>query len=233
MAEKSGPLWDQVNRLCTMEVPLNERLGTLSAFVRQNGSPFAEAYDDLVARLSMARSGASAPDVGDFMPSFALPDGTGRYHSLESFLDKGPAVLSFNRGHWCPFCTIELNAFKSAHKELAAAGGQVVSIMPDKPEYVAKVAEDVEHAFAVLSDEDNGFALEMNLVIWLGERIRDLMGLEPALVRSQGNNSYFVPIPATFVVGADGRIVARKVDPDFRRRMDIEEILAALKRARS
>lgn len=223
-----------VRRLCSMEAPLSERLQTFSAFVREHALPFAEAYDELAARLKAVNSGFMAPDVGDVMPGFVLPDFQFKFHSLDRMLERGPVVISFNRGHWCPYCTVELSALKQALKEIAAAGGQVVSIMPDTAEFVGKVAADFEYAFPVLSDEGNGYSLSLNLVIWLGERIRGLdNALELALEKSQGNNAWFVPIPATFVVGADGRITARFVDPDFRKRMEVEDVLTALRRARS
>lgn len=234
MNAAEDPETELVRRLCTMEAPLGERLDTFSAFVREYGAPFADAYDDLAARLASVKAGGGAPEVGQTMPEFVLPDAHGEFHSLNEFLDRGPLVVSFNRGHWCPYCTVELHAFRQAHKEIAATGAQVVSIMPDQPEYIAKVAADVGGAFPVLSDEANGYALSLNLVIWLGERIRKLNNsVHIALETIQGNDGYFVPIPATFVVGADGTIVARHVDPDFRRRMDIEDVLAALRRIRA
>ena len=234
MSETDGDEEAMVRRLCSMEAPLHERLRSFSAFVREHALPFAEAYDDLAARLSAAQAGSTAPGVGDVMPGFALPDASMKFHTLDQMLERGPVVVSFNRGHWCPYCTVELNALKQALTEIAAAGAQVVSIMPETPKFVGKVAAGIDNAFLVLSDEGNGYSLSVNLVIWLGERIRRLDGdLELAIEKSQGNNAWFVPIPATFVVGADGRIIARFVDPDFRKRMDVEDVLAALRRARS
>ena len=95
---------------------------------------------------------------------------------------------------------------------------------------VAKAAANTGNAFNILSDVDSGYALTVGLAIWLGERVRTLYlshGLN--LERFQNSPNWFVPIPATFVVGRDGLIVARHVDPDFRNRMDIEDIVAALK----
>ena len=231
MSDAEGSEEALVRRLCSMEAPLNERLATFSAFVREHALPFAEAYDELAVRLEAAKSGSTAPDVGETMPCFVLPDGQGRFHSLDEKLERGPVVVSFNRGHWCPYCTVELNALKQALKEFAATGAQIVSVMPDSGDYVAKVAADIGYAYPVLSDQDNGYALSANLVIWLGERIRNLNGkFEIQVEKSQGNDGYFVPIPATFVVGPDGRVAARYVDPDFRRRMEIDDILAALRR---
>lgn len=233
MSEADGDEEAVVRRLCSMEAPLGERLATFSAFVREHALPFAEAYDELAARLQEANAGSMAPDVGDMMPGFVLPDTQFKFHSLDQMLKTGPVVVSLNRGHWCPYCMVELSALKQALKEIAAAGGQVVSIMPETMEFVGKVVADIDNAFLVLSDEGNGFALSVNLVIWLGERIRSLdSALELAVEKGQGNNSWFVPIPATFVVGADGRIIARFVDPDFRKRMEVEDVLTALRRAR-
>jgi peroxiredoxin len=234
MSASQNPEEEFVRELCSMEAPLGERLDKFSAFVREFGVEFAEAYDELAARLSSVKAGSEAPNVGEIMPEFVLPDSRMKFRSLSEFLEKGPLVVSFNRGHWCPYCMVELHAYRQAHKEIAAAGAQVVSIMPDQPEYVAKVASQVNEAFPILSDEDNGYALSLNLAIWLGDQIRKLnCGVEIALEKSQGNDGYFVPIPATFVVGPDGTIAARFIDPDFRRRMEIDDVLAALRQFRT
>jgi peroxiredoxin len=226
-------LEDAFRQICAMEAPLHERMEAFSAAVRQFGLPFAEAYDDLVARIRSGDAGSTAPGPGDRMPSFLLPDSSGRLLDLEDLLAAGPAVISFNRGHWCEYCGIELTAFRQALNEIAERGASVVSIMPEIEVYTAKAAADTGNAFKILSDIDNSYALSLGLAIWLGERVRTLYlshGLN--LERYQGSTSWFVPIPATFVVGRDGRILARYVDPDFRHRMDIEDIVAALEQAR-
>ena len=226
-------LEDAFRQICAMESPLHERMEAFSAAVRQFGLPFAEAYDDLVARIRSGDAGSTAPGPGDRMPSFLLPDSSGRLLDLEDLLAAGPAVISFNRGHWCEYCGIELTAFRQALNEIAERGASVVSIMPEIEVYTAKAAADTGNAFKILSDIDNSYALSLGLAIWLGERVRTLYlshGLN--LERYQGSTSWFVPIPATFVVGRDGRILARYVDPDFRHRMDIEDIVAALEQAR-
>ncbi len=227
------PLDDVFKRICTLEAPLNERLALYSSALREHAPAYADAYDELVTRLQNIRTGWQAPDAGDEMPAFSLPDADGRMHDLNGILSRGRAVVSFNRGHWCPYCLLELHALKCALAEINSAGGQVVSIMPETRAFTAQVAKETDHAFPILSDENNGYALSINLVMWVGDRIRRLFvadGLQ--LDYSQGNASWFLPIPATFVVGADGIILARLVDPDFRRRMDIDEIVAALHLAR-
>jgi peroxiredoxin len=79
---------------------------------------------------------------------------------------------------------------------------------------------------------DNGYAMSLNLAIWVGEEMKEMIAAAGwNLPEYQGNESWMLPIPATFVVGSDGRIAARFVDPDYRRRMAVEDMLDALKSA--
>ena len=228
--KRAATLADAFDEICRTEAPLNERLAAYADRLRELNFPFAEAYDDLVARLKAGEVGSHAPDVGEPMPTFSLPAHSGRLVTLEEILGPGPAVISFNRGHWCPFCKIELATIASHQEEIAARGAQLVSILPDRQQFVRRLPGEVLSNFIVLTDIDNAYALSLGLAMWLGQRIADLMqGRGHRLAEYQGNDGWFVPIPATFVVGRDGRIVARYVDPDFRNRMDVEDIIAALK----
>jgi peroxiredoxin len=229
---ETSPLDEAFKRICSTEAPLSERLALFTAAVAEHGKPFALAYKNLITQISNAASGNTAPAAGEMLPFFLLPDHGGHLASLESFLTQGPLVVSFNRGHWCEYCELELRAFTESHAEFAAHGAQVVSIMPERGEYTRKVRQRSHDTISVLSDIDNGYALSVGIVMWLGDEVCALyrqFGLD--IERYQGNDTWFVPIPATFVLNRQGVIVARKVDPDFRSRMDIEEILLALKSA--
>lgn len=224
-----NPLSEAFQKICAAELPLSERLALFTTAVEAHGKPFAIAYQSLITQLDAAAAGLTAPAIGDRLPPFLLPDHKGRLVDLNDLLQNGPLVVSFNRGHWCEYCQLELRAFAEAHTKLAAHGAQVVSIMPERAEYTSKVLALTNGTVTVLSDVDNGYALSVGILMWLGDTVRGLyqqFGLD--LERYQGNGMWFVPIPATFVVDRDARIVARKVDPDFRGRMDIEGIEAAL-----
>lgn len=222
-------LEDAFRRICASEAPLGARLAEFSEAVRQFGRPFADAYDNLVERIRSGDAGANAPKSGELLPPFLLPDGNNRLVALDDLLEDGPAVISFNRGHWCEYCLIELAAFRGALGAIAKAGATVASIMPEAHTFIAQL--ESADAFPVLSDVDNGYALSLGLAIWLGDEVRDLY-LEHGLHLEtwNGNDTWFLPIPATFVVGKDRRIIDRFVDPDFRNRMEIAVILAALAR---
>ncbi len=216
--------------ICAMDGPLSQKLGAYAAKLRELNFPFAEAYDTLVSRLIDGAIGSGAPKVGEPMPSFLLPARDGTVISLEGLLREGPVVVSFNRGHWCPFCKIELRSFVTYHEEIIRHGGRVVSILPDRQAFLGPLDLDTERKLLILSDIDNGYALSVGLVLWLGDRLKDLMqGRGLHLETIQGNDGWFVPLPATFVVAPDGTVAARHVDPDFRLRMEIDEIVAALR----
>lgn len=226
---ESTPLDEAFRKICATEAPLGQRLALFTAAVETHGRPFAVAYHNLIAQLRNAAAGVAAPELGQRLPSFVLPDHTGRLVELDELLADGPLVLSFNRGHWCEYCELELRAFADAHAEFAAYGAQVVSIMPERGEYTRKVRALSQDRLLVLSDIDNGYALSVGVVMWLGDEVTALyqkFGLD--IERYQGNATWFVPIPATFVLDRNGIIIGRKVDPDFRNRMNMEAILNAL-----
>lgn len=105
----------------------------------------------------------------------------------------------------------------------------MVAIVPDREKFADEMKQDSNARFPILTDMDNGYAMSLNLSIWIGEEMGEYMrSIGRDLPSYQGNDTWTLPIPATFVVAPDGRIKARFVDPDFRRRMDIEELIAAL-----
>lgn len=163
------------------------------------------------------------------MPPFHLPDENGHLVGLEQLLTNGPIAVTFHRGHWCPYCRININALSRAHRKIAAGGGQIIAIMPDRQRFVSELKLAGQVPFPILTDMDNGYALSLNLVIWLGAELQNMLKDLQDIPDFQGNDSWLLPIPATFVVSPDGRVKARFVDPDYRKRMTIEELLAALK----
>src|SRR5260370_23748724 len=123
---------DAFLRCGAMDAWLREWLDVYSRAVRDVIPSYAEAVDSFVNRLSGRGAGSSAPRAGEPLPPFVLPDDNGHLVSLDQVLERGPAAITFHRGHWCPWCRISINALVRVHSEIAAAGGQVVAIMPDR-----------------------------------------------------------------------------------------------------
>jgi peroxiredoxin len=219
-------------RARALDAPVNDRLALYSEALRQHFPAYADAFDQLVARLGQANAGASAPGVGEIMPSFLLPNEQGRLIGLADVLAQGPAAITFLRGHWCPFCRLHAQALAQIEDRATAAGGQIVAITPERQVYTHRQKAEAGAGFQVLSDIENGFALSLNLAIWIDTGMQTVLkdyGRDLALY--QGTASWFVPIPATFIVARDGIITARFVDPDYSRRMDIEDLISALQAA--
>jgi peroxiredoxin len=229
----AADLEEAFERCRIMDASLSERLQALADSVRHLSPPFADTVDRLISRLQRNDAGATAPQPGDPMPPFLLPDEQGHLVALGDLLEHGPVAVTFHRGHWCPYCRINTDALTKAQKDIAAEGGQVVAVMPDRQQFAAEFKSELQAPFPILTDLDNGYALSLNLAIWVGEEMeRFISAAGWDVPKFQGNNSWILPIPATFVVGKDGHVKARFVDPDYRKRMAIEDVLAALRRAR-
>jgi peroxiredoxin len=215
-----------------MDASLAERLQAFADAVSRLGPNFQEAVDRLIARLKEHDVGGNAPRPGKRMPPFVLPDENGQLISLDKLLEDGPVAVTFHRGHWCPYCRINTHALAEAQEQIAAEGGQVAAIMPDREHFAAEFKAESAAPFPVLTDFDNGYALSLNLAFWVGQEMQDLMSSAGwNVARWQGTDTWLLPIPATFVVGTDGEVKARFIDPDYRKRMTIEDLLSALRKA--
>ena len=220
---------DAFRRVRDLDVSLQEQLRTFAETVKRDRPEFAAAVDRLIQRLRQYGAGESAPQIGESMPPFVLPDDAGQMVSLDELLNRGPVAVTFHRGHWCPYCRININALVEAHRELPASGGQIVAIMPDLQKFVAELKAQSNVPFPILTDMDNGYALSLNLTIWVGAEVQKMMEGRRDLPTFQGNSSWMLPIPATFVVGRDGLVRARFIDPDYRNRMMISDMLDAMR----
>jgi peroxiredoxin len=213
-----------------LEGSMAERLDVFADAVRTLHPSTAAIVDRLVARLRQHEAGEDAPKPGDVMPIFVLPDEAGRLVSLKDLLAQGPAVVTFHRGHWCPYCRISISTLVKAQSRIEALGARMVAIVPDREQFAAEMREDCNVNFPILSDMDNGYAMSLNLTIWVGSEMQEYMSqIGRILPQYQGNDSWMLPIPATFVIGKDGRIKSRFVDPDYRKRMAIGDLIDALK----
>ena len=221
---------EALKRIKAMAEPLSTRLAHYVELLATNSPDFASAYQAFVERLSVAEIEARGPQVGDAFPSFMLPDQDGRLVILDNLIAERPLVLSFNRGHWCALCQIELDALNKAVNSIEAAGGSLVAIIPEPQVKARQFRAESALDFKVLCDMDLAFAASLDLAVYMGEDLRKLYlanGIDVGAY--QLTEGWFLPVPATFVIGADRRVVARYVDPDFRRRMEVEDILGALR----
>jgi len=232
MSSSAAIMRDLFAQCRDMDASLNERLQSFSTAARKYNPAFGDAVERLIERLRQSGAGEAAPKVGDEMPPFVLPDEDGHIVSLDALIAKGPVAITFHRGHWCPYCRINTRALAQAQGEIAAEGGQIAAIMPDRQHFTTELKTESEAPFPILTDIDNGYAMSLNLAFWVGAEMQEMMtGAGWDVSRSQGSNTWLLPIPATFVVGTDGEVKSRFIDPDYRKRVAVEDLISALKSA--
>lgn len=216
------------------DTSLNSRLSAYRRESEIRRPEFAKAYDELVERLNVLDQGQVGPRLGELMPRFDLPDETGHLISLSSLLQTGPVVISINRGHWCPYCKLELRSLAAINNEIEQLGARVISIMPDSARFTGAFVASNDLPFPVLSDIDLGYSFSLGLIFWVGTEIQKLykeVGVE--LEKYHGNQAYFLPMAAKFIVGRDGLVRARQVNIEFRERMEPEVIIKTLQDLRA
>ena len=168
--------------------------------------------------------------VGDAAPDFVLPDALGNAVTLADLRAQGPVVLSFYRGAWCPYCNLELQLLQQALPDIRALGATLVAISPQTPDNSLTLAEKHGLAFPVLSDAGNAVARRFGLVFTVPESLRavyDKLGID--IAAHNGDGSFELPVPGTYVVGRDGTIAFAYANVDYTRRVATAEILEALR----
>lgn len=183
------------------------------------------------AMADLANSGMSnrALNVGDRVPDFNLTNAIGQPVQFQDLQNQGPVVLAFYRGEWCPYCNLELRALQQSLPEIQALGATLVAISPQTPDHSLSTTEKHNLGFEVLSDVGNQVARAFGLVFQLPETLRPIYaGFGIDLPAYNGDRSFELPLPATYVVDRDRTIVHAFVNPDYTQRLDPAEILAVL-----
>ena len=175
-------------------------------------------------RDAMLRPGQRAPD-------FELPNADGRVVRSAELRARGPLVVTFYRGGWCSYCNVEVRALMAVLGEIRALGGDMVAITPERPDEAARMTEKHGLEFEVLSDLGNSVARRYGLVWTLPDNVRAFYGrIGLDLQRSNGDDSWELPIPGNFVIAPDGTLLEVFADPDYRVRQEPADVVAAVRR---
>lgn len=180
----------------------------------------------LRADYSLVSAGVAAQALraGDQATDFMLTDVRGDTVSLSSLRRSGPVVISFYRGDWCPYCTLELEALTDLYPGIAGLGASLVAISPQK---LHPPTQDVP--FLLVSDPGSKVARDYGLAFSLPDELHPIyrqLGYPLSEVNAAAD--WVLPVPATYVVAQDGRIVLSFVDVDYRHRLEPTEIITVL-----
>ncbi len=209
---------------------LKEKIAAFKAGLAAKAQPellavISKTIADLVASGQVSR----ALKVGDRIPAFSLPDAADGTVSSDALLARGPLVLTFYRGVWCPYCNMELQALEEALPEIQARGANVLAISPQVAKYSQKSQRDNKTSFPIAIDHGNALAAEFGLR-WVEPE--DMLAVHAKfgthLADVNGEPSGSLPLAARYIVGSDGVIVYADVNADWSVRPEPADMLPVL-----
>lgn len=214
----------------TSDVPAKYRLGVHAVVLRTNrrGIEYLCSMDpairDKVIQEARNDPNAGGLAVGAAAPDFALRNAVGDTVRLSDSLRRGPVILKFYRGAWCPICNRDLHGYHLAMDRIENAGASLLAITPQNPDKSAELAEVAKLRYQVLSDPSQQVIRAYRLQF----RVPDVYLEYRDISLENGDGSVTLPVPATYVIDTDGTVAGRHVDPDYRNRMGVEEALAII-----
>lgn len=187
------------------------------------------SISDCLAELRDRGIASRALPEGGFAPDFTLLDSNGRPVDLASLLRSGPVIVVFYRGSWCPYCNLELRAYQRILPRIKAAGASLVAISPQRPEGGLAMRDNNRIDFPILFDPGARVAHAFGLVFELPAELEQVYrGFGVDLPTENEEAGWRLPIPATYVIAPDSRIVKAGVEVDWTTRMEPETALAAV-----
>jgi peroxiredoxin len=188
------------------------------------------ATDELIANAQAQH----ARKAGDAAPEFILADSDGKPVSMRELLERGPLIVSFYRGVWCPYCNLELQALQEALPEITARGASLVAISPQTAPNSRKSQRDNKLGFPILSDTRSEVAEAFGIRFALQDYLVELYkSFKNDLPTFNNDPAWVLPMPARYVIGTDGIIAYSEVNPDYTQRPDPSELLPVLDRLKA
>jgi len=210
----------------SLQLQLDSLTAKLRAMVPAERLLVVDRFAEELVKSGLA---GRALKVGDPAPAFELPDGDGMLWGSEDLLRNGPLVVVFYRGRWCAYCNAQLAALQEIHQQIAAAGASLVAISPQTQKHSYMTRDMHKLRFPVLSDQGNQVARKFGLVYRLSPELQAMYeSIMTKLPGYNGNQSWELPLAATYVVQPNGKISYARVDADWRQRPEPGEILQSL-----
>jgi peroxiredoxin/YHS domain-containing protein len=191
-----------------------------------------KVYEDGIRQVAASGALENALKVGAKAPDFSLADASGKSTRLADLLKDGPVVLTWYRGGWCPYCNLQLRAYQHALPKFTAAGARLVALSPELPDNSLTTKEKEGLQFAVLSDKGNAVARQYGVAYRLPDELIAAFKGRLDLPRLNGDDSWELPLAATYLIGQDGTIAYAFIDADYRKRAEPAALLEALEKLR-
>lgn len=187
-------------------------------------------FEDGVTKVAQSGVMESALKVGAMAPDFTLSDHAGNPVRLADLLAQGPVVLTWYRGVWCPYCNLQLRAYQESLPEITALGARLVALSPELPDNSITTREKNRLEFTVLSDTGSAVARAYGVSYRLPDTLIEAFNGRLDIPAQNGDDSWELPLGATYVVAPDGTIAYAFLSADYRERAEPQEIIDALRR---
>jgi peroxiredoxin len=180
----------------------------------------------------MAQMNPQGLNINDKAPQFKAKANDGSTQSLKKALKKGPVVLIFYRGQWCPYCNKQLKAIEDSFSLIKAIGGRVFAITPETAENVVKTVQKTKASFPVLSDSGLAIMTAYKVAFNVDDKtVEKYKGYGIEFDKANGVNGAVLPVPAVYIINKKGIITYRYFNQDYSKRPSVIDILAQLKAA--
>ncbi|KAL3471026.1 redoxin domain-containing protein [Aspergillus californicus] len=202
---------------------LNDQLATVLTRFKENApEPIKSQILDANAQFQKDFDLSTTIQAGTKIPSFQLPNAVGEDVSSTDLLSKGPLLITFYRGSWCPFCNLALHSLQQNLKEYQARGVTLVAITPELPDFSLSMTEKHNLEFPVLTDQGNKYAEQLGLLFQMPDTLRPVFKdfFKRDFVKHNGDDSLVVPVTATLLVDGEGVVRNTFIDPDYTKRLD-------------
>jgi len=196
-------------------------------FMKKASDETKKIYGEGILKVKSSGITKSAKQVGDTAPNFELKNAVGGTVSLHSYLEKGPVVLTWYRGGWCPYCNLTLQYLQRELPNFKLNGANLIALTPELPDNSMNTVEKNNLEFEVLSDDGNKVAKEYGIVFKLTDEI--IKKYNGKLERYNGDDTNELPLAATYIINTDGKIVYAFLDADYRNRAEPSELTEKLK----
>lgn len=203
-----------------------------NAFGARASGPVKKTYAEGIQAVVDSGVVQQARQVGDMAPDFELINAAGKTVRLGDYLKKGPVILTWYRGGWCPYCNLALRAMQKELPAFKAQGATLIALTPELPDQSMSTAEKTELEFEVLSDLNNNIARDYGIVYKLTDGVASIYEDKFSLSANNGNNSNELPLATTYVINEDGEIIYAFLDADYRNRAEPADVVEALQALR-
>jgi peroxiredoxin len=197
-------------------------------FREENGVESAEIFTNFIGEMHPDAITSQALKMGEIAPDFTLKNALGKVVTLSAEIKRGPVILTWYRGGWCPYCNLALAYLQRYLPQFREAGAELIAITPEKPDETLTTKEKHDLEFEVLTDEGNTIAKQYGGVHKLNKEVKDFYKARGVLDYYENDIDEF-PVPATYIISPGGTVIYAFVESDYRQRAEPTFIVGVIK----